>query len=753
MALAAQAGTVELTERLATRVLQVVERWRAHERHTLGGQLARAALSVSCNLVEATSRRSARERLRFVEIADGSLRETGHLLDVARRTGLVRPEVAEELGELHAGAKRIVARRRAAEARAVRGAAKDARRAPAGSALPGRKPAGRIPHPVSRARKKKPNATQLRLRPADPFELIRWLARSQNDPRKAVAELVQNSLDAGARHVEVHRQRVRRQLCVVVRDDGEGVLPELEREEALRYLATHVGHSRKLGLDPAERARRVVAGKYGVGLLGFWSVGRHLELRTRVGGSRAFVLRLGEDSPQAEILPLPLRTDSPDTYTEAVVLDVHAAAQRALGGRRLSDYLAAELRGHLLAREVDLTVHDHVARGLAQKRFDVVPRRYAGEPLSLPAEVEVDGHAPLRVELYLARGAERPAVQVACGGTLVADDFSGLDALGVVHEPWVGRDITGILDFPSFSVPPGTRRGVAPDYAAAAFVEALGRLEPLVHAELDRLEAERRSSADREVVRELQRALRGLRRRLPRYDLPHIEGRSEPDGANGPGARLDAEGASDGSTATSRADDLPLFPPGPLASVRIVPAEVAIAAGGERRVRAEALDRDGRAAEEALYAWRVADTFGVGVSLRGEGARATMSVRAGAPVGATAELHVEASAAGLTADAAARITVVEPDDDRAGLGIPEPFLVGDVGGSWRSRMAGERWEVNEAHEDYVAVRGDTKARVRYLLALLAREIVLRTAGRPEVAEPLDGMVEILAHAERNLRGA
>jgi len=28
------------------------------------------------------------------------------------------------------------------------------------------------------------------LRPADPFELIRWLARSQSDPRKAVAELV-----------------------------------------------------------------------------------------------------------------------------------------------------------------------------------------------------------------------------------------------------------------------------------------------------------------------------------------------------------------------------------------------------------------------------------------------------------------------------------------------------------------------------------------------------------------------------------
>src|ERR1700733_10563077 len=109
-----------------------------------------------------------------------------------------------------------------------------------------------------------------RASPADPFELVRWLARSQSDPRKAVAELVQNSLDAGARRVTILRKRIKGELCLVVRDDGEGVLPEMSREEALRYVATHVGHSRKLGLDPAERAQRVVAGKYGVGLLGFW---------------------------------------------------------------------------------------------------------------------------------------------------------------------------------------------------------------------------------------------------------------------------------------------------------------------------------------------------------------------------------------------------------------------------------------------------------------------------------------------------
>jgi hypothetical protein len=103
-------------------------------------------------------------------------------------------------------------------------------------------------------------ANTLVLRPADPFDLIRWLARSQSDPRKAVAELVQNSIDAHARHVVVERRRMRGGAALVVRDDGEGVLPSLGRKEALRYIATNIGRSRKRSLTPQERQRLVVTG-------------------------------------------------------------------------------------------------------------------------------------------------------------------------------------------------------------------------------------------------------------------------------------------------------------------------------------------------------------------------------------------------------------------------------------------------------------------------------------------------------------
>jgi ribosomal protein S18 acetylase RimI-like enzyme len=604
-------------------------------------------------------------------------------------------------------------------------------------------------------------ATTLRLKPADPFELIRWLARSQSDPRKAVAELVQNSLDAQARNILVRRHRVRGAVCLTIGDDGQGVLPDLRRREALEYLATHVGHSRKMGLDPATRAAQVVAGQYGVGLLGFWSVGRFLEVRTRVGGSELLALRLEEDSPRARILQLPVPLDALATSTEVAVVAVHAAAQKALSGRRLADYLASELRGQLLRRDISLEVRDDIARGLAQKRFHVVPKRFAGERLELPADVPVEGHAPMRVELYLARGAERPAIQVACAGTVVADDVAQLEALGLSHPPWIGRELVGIVDFAAFRVPPGTRRGVMPDEAAAAFAEAMDRLAPQVEVELARLEHERTAAVDRDVVRELRRALRGFQRRLPRYELPEVPDRhgAHADGPLDEGEPGDAS-PPEGQSATEQEPsfpeptNVPLFPVGPLASVAIAPAVVRVAPGAERRVRAVACDADGREVSGASFAWRVEDEADAGVAVTSDDDEARAIVRAppDAPVGASVTLHVDAGLDDRTAHGSARVEITESARDRGALGIPEPHLVSDAEGNWRSRMVGERWEVNAEHEDYRALRADGRMRLRYLLALLAKEIVLRTTGRVETADVMESMVEVLAHAERNLRG-
>lgn len=575
---------------------------------------------------------------------------------------------------------------------------------------------------MPRGRRGETAGRAIKLRPSNPFDLIRWLARSQSDPRKAVAELVQNSLDAGARHVRVERRRIMRSPSLVVWDDGEGVLPEMSRDEALSEIAEHIGHSRKMQLTPAERRERVVAGMYGVGLLGFWAVGHRFELRSRVGGSRPWALRLVEDQERGHIVELPLRTDAPATFTEAVVFDVHDAALRALGGARLAVYLGSELRGQLACRDVELVVLDYMARGLAQKRFEVKPKRFIGERLALPAEVPVERHGTIRVELYLARGEARSTVQIACAGTVVADRVEDLAALGLEGTPWVGRDLSGMLDYADFSVPPGTRRGVVPDDAARSFVAAVDeRLRPLVEAELERFELERREMARRDVASELRRALRGLSRRLPQYALPEVsDGRDASTGGNGAAAEAGAglatadeamaHGANDGL-----APQADLFPPGPLASLQVTPDPAPVPVGGERRLRATARDADKRLLNDGVsYAWRIE---GAHFTLRGEGARAAVAAAPDAPVGAVARVTVTAEEGERLLSASSDAVVVE--DERAGtrIGVPDPHYVSDPAGAWRSRFDGRVWEVNDAHEDFVALRADTRGRFRYLLTL------------------------------------
>jgi hypothetical protein len=176
--------------------------------------------------------------------------------------------------------------------------------------------------------------TKGRLKVHDPFELVRWLALSQSDPRRALAELVQNSLDAGAGQIRVTRQRVKGKVCLRIWDDGEGVIPELDRPEALRYIATHIGHSRKRDLTPQERLRLMTQGQYGIGLLGFWSLGEALELRSSLPGHRAHRLILHRDRPDYVIEPLRGRLPFDERWTEVVIVDLHRRAPSTRPGAR-----------------------------------------------------------------------------------------------------------------------------------------------------------------------------------------------------------------------------------------------------------------------------------------------------------------------------------------------------------------------------------------------------------------------------------
>ncbi|MGH7152073.1 MAG: ATP-binding protein, partial [Planctomycetota bacterium] len=363
-----------------------------------------------------------------------------------------------------------------------------------------------------------PATSRGKIRPADPFDLIRLIARSQTDPRKALAELVQNSLEAQATRVLVRRFRRGRLRCVSIRDDGRGVFPEEDRRTALERIATNIGHSYKLGVSASERRALMMQGKYGIGILGFWCVGQVFEMRTRVGGSPVLALRMREESDRYEVFEPGGHLPVEETWTEVLVADVHTAAWKALLGRRAANYLAAELRGRILGRRVRVEVLDEAARGRAEKAILVEPVRFRGERLLLPERLPVPGRSPIRVDLHvLGREEGAGRVRLESGGTVVCDDLAALEGFDFAREPWSLGRLEGVVEFPDFDVAPGSRRGVVPNASAQAFAEALAAFEPALAAALLAFDSRREEKKEVEVLRELPRL-------LPHYDLFPILG-------------------------------------------------------------------------------------------------------------------------------------------------------------------------------------------------------------------------------------
>jgi hypothetical protein len=124
--------------------------------------------------------------------------------------------------------------------------------------------------------------------------------------------------------------------------------------------------------------------------------------------------------------------------------------------------------------------------------------------------------------------------------------------------------------------------------------------------------------------------------------------------------------------------------------------------------------------------------------------------RAGDAVG-TAVVAVVARKDGREATAEATVEVVEEiAGGQARAGIPEPAFVAEPRGEWRSRVSDGRWEVNAAHRDYVSVDGSARRKLRYLAALLAKEIVVHSYPVPQGGMLLERLVSVLTVTERRL---
>jgi hypothetical protein len=295
------------------------------------------------------------------------------------------------------------------------------------------------------------------------------------------------------------------------------------------------------------------------------------------------------------------------------------------------------------------------------------------------------------------------------------------------------------------------------------FAEALRDVEPTLEKILDARERERAEKLDRSLIRDLQRAFRDFYRQRPRYTMLPVQAKK--DSPSGPDT---SEGESDEGAAQQESGALiekesiykkspppqdDLFPPGPLADVRIIPPQLRVECGGTRRARAQALDERGRAirptaAVDVSFTWELWGQIGSLTELS-DASDQILYTAAKHPVEGILSVH--ATCDDGEASAVIPVEVVEklppgPSDE----GIPEPELVDQPGARWRSRISSGRWQVNAGHPDYKASSTRPALKLRYFAFLFAKEVVLRSSQDPRLESPLEQLVEVAAFADRKI---
>ena len=344
-----------------------------------------------------------------------------------------------------------------------------------------------------------------RLKIGDDWNAIRIIALSQGNPLKAIAEFVENSIDAHAKSVTITRGREHGAHYLAVKDDGDGVPRDAEGLPDFKYVATHICDSIKRHLK-AEGNGAGVQGEFGIGLLSFWTVGETLTMSSTGADNRAYQMVMSKGEPRYTVGPR--RTLFAERGTELKVSPLLEGI-RSLSGEKIQWYLASELRDRVRDSGVRVTVIDKVAR----KQYEVEPRQFEGRLLHQLPSVR-SGFGDAYAELYLTEPADTSRVALTRGGTRVIEDLGTLS--GLERPLWTSRYLQGLIDVPFLNLTPGTRSGIVHDDRYAALVNALIPLESHLNALIEAQQRAEEELANRESLRAIQRAFREAMLALPR---------------------------------------------------------------------------------------------------------------------------------------------------------------------------------------------------------------------------------------------
>ena len=586
-----------------------------------------------------------------------------------------------------------------------------------------------------------------KLRIGNDWNAITIIALSQSNPLKAIAELVENSIDARATSISIIRGRSEGAYYLEVRDNGQGIPRDQEGRPDFRYVATHICDSVKRRLK--WEGLSGLQGEFGIGLLSFWTLGEELSLTSTGADDRGWQMVMRKGDPGYTVKAKRTLFAEPGTQLRINRL---LEGIRSLSGEKIQWYLAAELRDRIRHSGVRITVIDKIAR----KQYAVDPRQYEGRLLHhLPTVRATAGD--VYVELYMNEPKETNHVALFRHGTRVFEDITVVDQLA--KPPWTTRYLQGHIDAPFVNLTPGTRSGIIHDEAYAALLEALLPLETNL---TEILEAQRRAEeeqASRELLQTIQRAFREAFLALPAEEYDWFEIHSRAHRASGGSLRNIGTtekviaGVTERQSGNGKQRQFFEFA-GPLFTVTISPASSVVRVGEQRTLRALPYDRSRRRVEtDLVFVWEIVEGGGALEHRHDQVATFIAPAEPG-----LARLKVTVSQNDIERSAEALITMTRELLSQVGTtmvesqGLPGYTFESAPGDSWRSRYDTNRnvIVINNGHRDFVYVARIKTLKLRYLIRLYAKELVLKNFVGLPPDQLLERMVELSLRTEENL---
>jgi len=594
-----------------------------------------------------------------------------------------------------------------------------------------------------------------KLRIGDDWNAIRIIALSQSNPLKAIAEFVENSIDAHAKTITITRGKEHNAHYLSIKDDGEGVPRDDAGLPDFKYVATHICDSIKRRLK-ADGNGAGLQGEFGIGLLSFWTVGDTLTMTSTGTDQKAYQMTMSKGDSRYEVSPR--RVLFAEKGTELKISPLLEGI-RTLSGEKIQWYLASELRDRIRDSKARVTVIDKLAR----KQYEVEPRQFAGRLLhQLPPIRTLFGDA--YAELYLAEPNETARVALTRAGTRVIEDISSLP--GLEHSPWISRYVQGLIDVPFLNLTPGTRNGIIQDDRYAALIESLRPLETHVNGLIDEQQRAEEEQASQQSLKAIQKAFYEAMLALPReeYDWFNVQGRGRQEGGV---ANATADGLA---VATDWQEELPgVSEPthgespqrqffdyaGPLFGVVVSPASSTTPLSETRKFRALPRDRSRRrVVEDLTFAWELIEGEGTLHSATDQ----ELDYRAPGTPG-LARLKVTVTQRDVTVAAEALITVTDQLETATApavvnvRGLPGYTFERAAGELWRCRFDVERniIVVNSGHRDFVFATRHRALQLRYLVRLYVKELVLKNFAGLPADQLLERMIELSLYAEEKLK--